>query len=246
MHGEPVPRVRLFCFPHAGGGASSFNGWRRALPAWIEVIRVQLPGREDRRSTPAYTRIDDLVPDLFEAMQSLLDRRIALYGHSMGGLVAFELARVLRRNGCSLPLALFVSGRRAPHKPVSRERLLHPLPEQQLLRRLDEIGTDLASPLSSFLASSKRRQHYLPTIRADLSVSDDYVYHDEEPLDCPVHAFLGVNDVLTFRKEWESWSEVAVGEFGRYLLPGGHFFSSAGQAALLAKITEVLARLVEG
>src|SRR6185312_10761207 len=100
------PAVRLLCFAHAGGGASSFNGWRRALPDWVELVRVQLPGREDRKDGALYTRVEELVADLFPHVATILDRPLAVYGHSMGALVAFEVVRELRRTGHGLPLFL--------------------------------------------------------------------------------------------------------------------------------------------
>jgi len=125
--------MRIVCFPHAGAGASSFNGWFRHLPDDIELVRVQLPGREDNNERPAFTRMEDLIPELYGQVLPLLDRPLAIYGHSMGALVAFELTRALRRNNCPAPVALLVSGRRAAHKPLRRV-LLHVLPEADLSR----------------------------------------------------------------------------------------------------------------
>ncbi|MDQ3802673.1 MAG: alpha/beta fold hydrolase [Acidobacteriota bacterium] len=229
------PAVRLLCFPHAGGGASSFNGWRLALPDWVELVKAQLPGREDRRDSPPHTRVEGLLPELFPHVETLLDRPLALYGHSMGALVAFEVARELRRRGHT-PLALFVSGRRAPHRPLPPFHAMHDLPEQALVERVLSLG----GMLPEVLGNRRWRDHYLPTIRADLRLSDVYTYRPEPGIECPLHAFLGRDDNLVVREDWERWEEVAAGEFTRDLLPGGHFFSREAQVELIAKLTTII------
>ncbi len=229
------PAVRLLCFPHAGGGASSFNGWRRALPDWIELVKVQLPGREDRRESAPYTEMEELLPSLFPHVEALQDRPLALYGHSMGAVVAFEVTRALRRRARA-PLALAVSGRRAPHRSLRQSQMLHNLPEQALVDRLLTLG---GIP-PGMLSNRTWRDHYLPTIRADLCLSDDYTYRAEPPLSCPLHAFLGSDDNLVVREDWEAWAEVSSGEFTRNLLPGGHFISKETQAELIGRLTAII------
>jgi medium-chain acyl-[acyl-carrier-protein] hydrolase len=237
--GSEEATLRLLCFPHAGAGASSFNGWSRYLPATIGLVKAQLPGREDNAALPPFTRMEDLVPELFHQIEPLLDRPLAIYGHSMGALVAFELTRELRRRGHRLPLALFVSGRRAPHKPLRRV-LLHVLPEPDLVAHLRGMGgTSLA-----LLEKPKWRQHFLPRMRADLQLSDIYAYREEPPLACPLHAFLGEQDGEMHREDWEAWSEQAGGAFARRLLPGGHIFGQDAQAMLMQEITAVIAALL--
>lgn len=232
---ESAP-VRLLCFPHAGAGASSFNGWPRHLPADVGLVKAQLPGREDNLARPPLTTMEELIPELFAQAGPLLDRPLAIYGHSMGALVAFELTRKLRRRGCRSPLALFVSGRRAPHKPL-RRTLLHRLPEPDLVAHLYKMGG--TSP--ALLEKPKWRQRFLPTMRADLELSDIYSYREEPPLACPLHAFLGETDDEMHREDWEAWSEQAAGDFARCLLPGGHIFSQEAQAMLVRKIAAVIA-----
>lgn len=233
--GDADPAVRLLCFPHAGGGASSFNGWRRALPDWIELVKAQLPGREDRKDIPPHTRIDDLISELFPHVEVLLDRPLALYGHSMGALVAFELARELRRRGHEL-LALFISGRRAPHRPLPPLSAMHDLPDHELVDRLRSLG----GMMPELLNNRRWRDHFLPTIRADLRLSDVYSHQEEPGLACPLHAFLGSHDNLVVREDWEKWEKVAAGEFTRCLLPGGHFFAREAQVELITRLTAII------
>ena len=235
--GDPDPAVRLLCFPHAGGGASSFNSWRRELPDWIELVKVQPPGREDRREEAAHTRVADLVAELFPHIEALLDRPLVLYGHSVGSLVAFELIRELRKGGYPLPLALVVSSRRAPHRSLRPEHLLHSLPDEVLADRVEDLG----GVLPGMMGDQRWRGHFLPRIRADLCLSDTYVCCEGPRLECPLHTFIGEHDNLVARDDWEAWSEHASGKFTRRLLPGGHFFSKEGQAELICDLVRIVA-----
>jgi medium-chain acyl-[acyl-carrier-protein] hydrolase len=234
---NPRPAVRLICFPHAGGGASSFNGWRSLLPEWIGLVKAQLPGREDRRECNPLTRIEDVIPSLFPPVRELLDRPVAFYGHSMGALIAFELACELRRKGQAPPVAVLISGRRAPHKPLRSSYAMHNLPDHELAERLLRLG---GIP-PALLENQRWRDHYLSLIRADLCISDEYTYSPEPALAFPLHAFLGRHDNLVVREDWEAWSDVAEGEFSRQLLPSGHFFDKAATSTLIVRLTEVIA-----
>lgn len=236
--GAEAAPLRLVCFAHAGAGASSFNGWPRLLPPYIGLVKVQLPGREDNLVAPPFTTMAALLPPLLQQVAPLLNRPFALYGHSMGALVAFELFRALRARGLRLPLALFVSGRRAPHKPLRRV-LLHRLPHAAFVEHLRKMGgTSVA-----LLEKPKWLERYLPIMRADLELSDIYAYREEPPLACPLHAFLGETDDEMDREDWEAWAEQAAGEFSRALVPGGHILSGAGQALLVSKIVAILAKI---
>jgi medium-chain acyl-[acyl-carrier-protein] hydrolase len=234
------PRVRLLCIGHAGGGASSFNGWRRVLPEWIELLKVQLPGREDRRDCQPIADIRQIVPSLFRDIEKLGALPIALYGHSMGAIVSFEVVRAMRRRELE-PLLLAISGRRAPHRLLPPGRAMHDLPNGALVDRLVALG-GFSQPL---LHNPRWRDYYLPIIRADLSVSDAYTYHPEPPLSCPVRAFLGVNDNLVVRPDWEAWNETTSGDFARYLLPGGHFFSKEGQGQLISTLVSAIVETLQ-
>ena len=186
-----APGVRLVCFPHAGGGASSFNGWRRLLPPQIELLRVQLPGREDNVTRMPFSHMNELIPELLPHLDPFLDRPIAFYGHSLGAIVAFEVTRELRRRRLPLPLCLFVSGRRAPQLPLS-----HPahclLPDEDFLAYLRVVGR---TP-EAILDKAHWRAKLFPTIRADLKISDLYTYRFEPPLRCPIFFFAGAEDTL--------------------------------------------------
>jgi medium-chain acyl-[acyl-carrier-protein] hydrolase len=232
--------VKLICFHHGGGGASSFNGWHRLLPSAIEMVRVQLPGREDRLKEKLVSSIDDLLEQLIPQLGPLLDRPAAFYGHSLGAIVAFEAIRHLRRNGHSLPSILFVSARRAPHLPLS-----HPAfclaSEAELVDYLASMG---GMP-DALLKKPHWRNQLLPIIREDLKISDLYVYREQPPLPCPITFFAGAADPWVKPFEQQGWKGHTDSEFRTFKLAGGHFFSRDEQATIVAEIVKSLGRYAD-
>lgn len=229
--------VRLFCFPYAGGGASIFRSWKTALAPAIEVIPVQLPGREDRWREPPLTDLPALVVSLSDALRRRLEPPFAFFGHSMGAFLAFELARHLRREQSPAPVMLLVSGARAPQIP-DPDPQTHRLPADELLRDLRRLG---GIP-SEFLKHQDLMALMLPTLRADLAVCETYVYRDEPPLDCPLSAFGGDHDSKIPPGHLSSWKAQTTGEFRLRMFPGNHFFFlQEGGAAVLQALRDELA-----
>lgn len=213
-------RLRLFCFPHAGVGASAYRAWSAPLAGdGVDVCPVQLPGRESRLVEPPYRAIEPLVEALVEGITPYLDRPYALFGHSLGALVAFELARSLRLRGAALPGHLVASGRIAPQRRDPRPTL-HDLPDAALLRRVTELG---GIP-SALRAAPELIAFQLPLLRADLAVNENYRYVPAPPLPVPITAFGGEQDPKTDDAEIRAWAEQASGRFTMRTLPGGHFF----------------------
>ena len=236
--GSATPRARLFCFPHAGGGASSFNGWRKLLPAGIELAAIQLPGREDRQAEAPVTEIDDLIAALLPHIEPLTGLPYLFYGHSLGAIVAFDLAREMRRRRLPMPCALIVSGRRAPQLPLSHKA--HGLgPDEEFADYLRLMG---ATP-TAILDRPHWRDRLFPTIRADLNISDLYEYADEPPLDCPIHFFAGRDDPLVSGAEWRAWAAQTAAGFALADLPGGHFFAMNEQAVIAGEAVLRLERV---
>lgn len=235
---EGVSGCLLVCFPHAGGSAAAFNGWRRAAPGGLNIARVQLPGREDLAAFPLQTEVSGLVPRLADELEAIGSSRFAFYGHSMGAIVAYELTRELRRRNTVLPSALFVSGRRAPHLPLSHPPL-YTMTDEQLLAQMVDMG----APASAVFTAPHWRAAYFPIVRCDLAVSDAYRYVQEEPLSCPVYVFHGVDDPLVCIEEAAAWRIHTQSEFQITPLPGRHFFNSTAQQQILMSISEELAGL---
>ncbi|GAB4190473.1 MAG: hypothetical protein OHK0022_03290 [Roseiflexaceae bacterium] len=229
---SPQAKLRLFCLHYAGGGASVFQPWAGLLPPQIELWGVQLPGRERRLREAPFVRMAPLADAVTDALRPLLDRPFALFGHSMGALLSFELARRLRREGGPLPVALLLSAHRAPHMP-RRERPIHNLPEPELI---DELRRLNGTP-EEVLSHPELLELLLPLIRADFAACETYEYTEEPPLDCPISVFGGMTDPLVNRDELDAWSTHTAAAFSARVLPGDHFFLHKSRPMLLQALS---------
>jgi medium-chain acyl-[acyl-carrier-protein] hydrolase len=240
-HVKPNPQasLRLFCFPYAGGSALIFRKWVDALPSFVEVCPVQLPGRGNRLDEEPISCPDALVRAVAEALAPHLDKPFALFGHSMGATISFELARLLRREGAVMPQHLFISGRRAPQVP-DREPPLYNLPEQELRDELHKLG---GTPVE-VLEHPELMEVMLPLLRADLTVAETYVCTAEPPLDCPISVFGGLQDKDVTREDLLAWAEHTTGRFTLRMLAGDHFFLNTAQPLLLRTLSQELYQLL--
>ena len=227
---------RLFCLSYAGGGASTFRTWAEHLPPEVEVCAVQLPGRESRLAEPAHRRVGPLVAALGEALAPYLDRPFALFGHSMGALVAFELARHLRRTSAPPPSRLLLAAFRAPDRPNPNIRIHH-LPDEVFKVVLRSEG--VPAPV---LRSEELMAAMLPTLRADFELCDSYEYAAEAPLDCPFSVFGGDQDVRVGAADLDGWCAHTTADSRLSMLPGSHFFVHGARDQLLAGIRHDLER----
>jgi medium-chain acyl-[acyl-carrier-protein] hydrolase len=232
---NPQARLRLFCFPYAGSGSSTFATWGRNLPVQVEVCAIQLPGRENRLAEPPYTSIAPLAEALEEALRPYLDKPFAVFGHSNGALIGFEFIRQLRRLGRPQPLQFFPSGCRAPQLPSS-EPPIYNLPDAEFI---DEIRRANGTPEEIF-KHEELMKLVLPLLRADYTMHDLYAYTDEGPLDCPIAAFAGHDDPLATGDQTAAWRTQTRGEFKFHVLPGDHFFIRSASSLLLRYLSEYL------
>lgn len=234
---KPVSRARrrLFCLPHAGGGASLFRDWHERLPAEIDLCPIQLPGRETRFGEAPYTRLADLVPALVDAIRHELDLPFCLFGHSNGALIAVAIARHLQRAGLPAPCLLVASAHRAPHLPES-EPLRHLLPDDELLKELKRHD---GTPPALFEHPEMVRM-LLSLYRADLELGETRGPEPECPLSCPIAAYGGEDDPEVTAEDLDAWGRQTHASFRRRLFPGGHFYIRTAAAALLPSLASDL------
>lgn len=232
---NPRARLRLFCFPYAGGGALIFRAWPESLPETVEVCSVQLPGRGARMTEPLFTHLSPLLQTLVEAILPCMDRPFAFFGHSMGALISFELARYLREQFGLEPACLFVSGRGAPHLPNAGPAI-HTLPEAQFLEELRLLN---GTP-KEVLENVELRKLIVPLLRADFAVCETYQYVDGPPLNCPLFAFGGCQDRGVGRDDLEAWHQQTDRSFRLWMFPGDHFFLHTAQSLVLQALSRQL------
>ena len=242
--GAPVSRpnaeLRLVCFPHAGGSTANYAALARLMPETIELCPVRLPGRETRLRERPYRRAAPLVADAARELQPLFERPFALFGHSLGALLAFELTHWLREATGQQPVHLFVSGRRAPHLP-DPEPPLSQLPDgplvAELRRRYDAIP-------QLVLETPELLELFLPVLRADCEIIDTYACADRAPLAVPISAFGGTEDGRVGMNELDAWSRHTTGPFRARALPGDHFYFQGAEETLAAELEQDLAAIV--
>jgi medium-chain acyl-[acyl-carrier-protein] hydrolase len=234
-------RLRLFCFPYAGGGASLFRTWPQELAAEIEVCAVQPPGREHRLIEAPFTRLAPLVEALAEVLQPYFTVPFAFFGHSMGALISFELARCLRDQGGEGPMHLFVSGCRAPQLP-DPDPPIHELPEDEFVAELVHLkGTP-----EGVMKDKELMELLLPVLRADFAICEKYLYQPGEPLDCPISAFGGLEDEEIGWDGVAAWEEQTRGAFTLRMVPGGHFFLHNARQLVLPAVAQELRAYLQG
>ncbi len=222
--------TRLVCFPHAGGSATFYQPFARALETVTDLWAVQYPGRQDRRSEPAFASIDDLADQVAGLLGSAAGPPYAFFGHSMGAVVSFEVARRLERAGRPGPSALFVSGRRGPS--VRRIDLVHQGTDDDLLRALRELaGTD-----TRILGDEEIQRMILPVVRGDYQALERHRHLPGPPLSCPVIAFGGDDDPHASVADLRAWADQTTGGFATRVFAGGHFYLVHDVAAVAAAI----------
>ncbi|MBE9069954.1 thioesterase [Leptolyngbya cf. ectocarpi LEGE 11479] len=224
--------IRLFCFPYAGGSSHIFRCWPETISSKLEVCAVELPGRGHRFSELLMTELTAVVSAVTNAINPYLDRPYFLFGHSLGALLAYEVARSLQQKGQIEPAHLVISGRNAPHFPVSVPPI-HKLPETEFIAAIRHYnGTPEA-----VLENPELLDLFLPVLRADFTMLETYQYRSKPQLSCPIKVYSGTTDTHTKPAGLAAWRQQTSGPFTQKLFPGDHFFLQPQQASLLSDLS---------
>ncbi|MEO0987323.1 MAG: thioesterase domain-containing protein [Cyanobacteria bacterium J06639_14] len=216
---RPHADLRVFCIPYAGGSVSIYQPWTKLPLTEVEICLIELPGRGTRLTELPFTSLNRLIPSLGEAMLPWLDKPFTCFGHSLGGLIAFELARWLRQYQKPEPQHLWISGARAPHLTLA-EPPIHALPRADFIAELRRYnGTPAA-----VLENTELMDLLLPTLRADFMIRETYCYQQQVPLSCAITALWGEQDTIVSREEIVPWQIHTTNSFSLKAVPGDHFF----------------------
>lgn len=236
---NPQASIRLFCFPYAGGSASVFRAWHQQLPPYLEVCPIQYPGHGTRMNEEAIHDASALVAAAAEALQPLLEKPFLFFGHSMGSILAFELALHLQRFYGKSPLQLILAGRNAPDAP-SPIPPIHHLPEPEFREGLKRYG---GTP-EDVLAQEDLMELVSPMLRADFALCETYAYQAEAgQVSCPISVLGGAQDEMVPEENLKDWKRFTSSRFSHHMLPGGHFFLNTHQPELLAQVANELSWL---
>jgi medium-chain acyl-[acyl-carrier-protein] hydrolase len=237
---NPQARLRLFCFPYGGGGASVFRTWPDGLPQDVEVCAIRLPGREARLREVPFTHLSQAVQTLTQILLPYLNSPFAFFGHSLGALISFELVRQLRKQNAPSPLHLFVSGQPAPQIPAP-DPPIHQLPDREFI---EELHCRYNGIPQAVLQNAQLMEIVLPTLRADITILETYVYTGERPLNTPISAFGGRQDKRVSQEDLAAWRDQTQNSFSLTMFAGDHFFLQSAQMPLLQTLTKNLTRLL--
>jgi medium-chain acyl-[acyl-carrier-protein] hydrolase len=234
---RPEAEVRLFCFPSAGGATVQFFAWPDLLPD-VEVHVAQLPGRERRLDEPLIVDPDELLRRLAMAASAFRDRPAAFYGHSMGALVAFELARCWKDVSGSPPVHLFAAARRSPQLEVTTQPIHH-LADEDFVWHLEKRWGALPGAVRE---DPDLLRYFMPALRADVTLLENYRYRPQGPLECPITVYGGQDDPSTTLHDLSAWRAETRGPFDVRLFAGDHFFPQTLRKELTEDIAARLRR----
>ncbi|MFP3987342.1 alpha/beta fold hydrolase [Streptomyces sp. E11-3] len=236
----PSPRLRLLCLPQAGGSASSYAPWRLTPPPGIELATVELPGRGVRSAESLPDTLEELADAVIDGISDEFDMPYALFGHSFGALLGYEIAVRIGRRGLTPPRALLASAARAPHTPVRK----------RIADRDDEGLLDWLYGFGGFPPELRNYPAYLRyalgAVRRDLALIERYQATAPVPVDCPLYAFGGGDDPLVSEAQLERWRDCAAAGFRLQLLPGGHDYLFTGATAALDAVAAALTDPIPG
>jgi medium-chain acyl-[acyl-carrier-protein] hydrolase len=232
----------LFIFPYAGAGPAAFGKWASEFTDYIELWLAHFPGRGSRHTESPIKELDILVESTQQAIQPLLDKPFAFFGHSLGGLVAFELSRSLTRANLPQPNVLFISACGAPHLPDPNPPI-HALPDSEFTKALQDLN-GIPEEISTH---PELMEILLPVLRADFEAAENYQYSSSErPLARPIVAFGGEDDPRVSRERMEGWASQTSSGFRSIYFLGDHFYFNSVREEIVQSITREIIQSLEG
>jgi surfactin synthase thioesterase subunit len=230
-------KIKLFCFPYAGGSSAVFNKWRHFLDKKIEMAAVELAGRGRRIYDPLYDSIQEAVEDVYKMINGRLDGTpYAIFGHSMGGIIAYELAQKIRALKQPLPVHVFFSGRGAPHIPGKNDKMFHQMPDDDFKKEIIELG---GTP-REFFEHPELIDALLPMLRSDFKIAETYEKpRDVTPLDCDITIFIGKEEEVT-AEQMHGWKDHSKNRCTIHYFDGEHFFINEKREKIVKIINHTL------
>ncbi|WP_410984479.1 thioesterase II family protein [Bacillus cereus] len=236
-----MEKIKLFCIPFAGGSAVVYSKWKKLMAPFIEVNEVELAGRGRRMNEPLIENMEEMVEDIYYSIKDYITEPYAIFGHSMGGLLTYELCHKLQKEGYPDPVHVFVSGRKAPQLKA-RRKIIHDLPNEEFISEILKYdGMD-----KSIFENKELADIFLPILKADFKLIETYEFNAPfNLLNSDISVFHGIDDKAVDFEELSHWSEVTKKESKIYTFPGGHFFINEYTEQVVNKINETFSSLKE-
>lgn len=232
---QKSPILRLFCFHYAGGSASIFRQWSKDIIKEVEVVAIQLPGREERFDEPQLSNICEVIDNLCLNFADYTNKPFIFFGHSIGAMIAFEFTRALRKHSMLQPKHLIISGAKAPQVPITKSPI-HSLPTVKFIEELKKYN---GTP-DHIINDEEMMSIFIPTLRADFCVAETYKYIGEEPFNHPITAFGGLNDDTFDSQNLQKWQTQTTSSFESYFFPGDHFFINSSYDKVIKIVNFIL------
>lgn len=212
-------KMNIICFPHAGASSTAFFQMKKMMPPSINMHILEYPGRGKYFKKPLIHQFQKMIDFLVMEVQDFLKEPLAFLGHSMGALLSFETARQLRQLGMLIPAYLFISGRHSPQADYRSFRLSQ-LPDEEFSFILQKVYKGIPEQIHSDLGLMKI---FLPILKADFSILENYQYVEQTPLPCEIIAVAGDRDHMVKEAQLNEWAQHTSSEFEKYIIPGDHF-----------------------
>lgn len=229
-----MDKISLFCFPYAGGSATIYNKWRKYIDSCIEIVPVELSGRGKRFNEPLYDNINDVVDDMYHILKESINGPYALFGHSMGSVIAYDLAYRISNSDLPNPEYLFLSGRKPPHIE-KREKIIHTLPDEEFKNEIINMG----GTEKEVFENKQLLELFLPIMRSDFRIVENYRYMEKSPLDIKIIGLYGDEEDIDY-SEAKEWSIHTRKDCRIFEMKGNHFFINDSTKEIVNILNNVL------